>query len=1089
MRTRFVLGAVAMTTALAAVPAGTAVAQSAPSAPSAQPRQPTGGPAWPHLVTGVVRDLTGHALGGVCVLAGGADGMARMARTSASGRYVMSLPRAGAYSVRYRYCQPGSATASAVASLSARRIEVGAALVTALPVTTLRLASRTRNQTARNATAAALAAAGIPVPREGRIIRLHAGSGPMARERGSSGPPSAGGLTGRVTGPAGRPIAGICVWAGQSTANEESATGIETARNGTYDFGAGELSPGRYQIVFTSSCAGFTDPFEPLAPGPWAPEWYKGKFARSKASTIVLRAGKVTRGIDAVMRHAGRIGGIVTGSDGRWVKNACAYALARTGVSVGLAVTDSSGAYTITGLDSGSYRVVVSPACLGPSVYGQAWYPRARTSAAARAVATRFGHLTRGINVVVPKLGAISGVIRLGGKTGKPLGGICIDVVSPTGFEGGSAISRRNGAYSVEGVPTGNYQVDADADGCGNNGNYAPGTYPHRVRVINGKVASGIDLFLQPGATLSGTVTAAATGKPLAGICVFDDNFDMAVTSAAGTYRIDQLAAGHTTVAFSGGCGNKGSYAPQLYDNQVAQEAARQLIITAGHVTSGIDAAMLPGATIAGRVTNSAGRPVGGVCVAMEPPDQPGFLIGADTWTNSSGSYVETNLPPGDFDVAFFSGCLGPSNAAVLQWFKGQRTEEAAGMINARAGSEVSGIDAVVSRGAAIAGTVTSTAGHAVNFDCVTAINRLTGQRSGIQSLIGGGFYTISSLAPGSYTVIASACAGDNLAQSVYPRPVTVRAGLTTSKIALRLPPGGAVTGRITTAAGGRPVSGACVRAILVSAAAASLGIGSSTRTGRSGTYKVVGLRTGSYRITLDPNCAGTAVNLRTITLQHLVRVTEGKVTPGVNASLPIGGSIAGQVTGPAAAAEPGACVVASLITGGPVQSASADERGKYLITGLTPGRYKVEFGDPSCSDNAAGLGIQWFGGAADSGAATVITVTAGQTASAIDGALPADGTITGSVTGSSASKLTGVCVSAVPLAKGEQASFTVSAGGSYMVTDLQPGRYKVEFQAGCGQGGVTTQWWHDAGSSAAAKVIAITAGATVGGIDATMTG
>jgi hypothetical protein len=296
------------------------------------------------------------------------------------------------------------------------------------------------------------------------------------------------------------------------------------------------------------------------------------------------------------------------------------------------------------------------------------------------------------------------------------------------------------------------------------------------------------------------------------------------------------------------------------------------------------------------------------------------------------------------------------------------------------------------------------------------------------------------------------------------------------------------VSGRIARASNGRPVRGACVEATPVSAAAANLGFGSLGLTGRSGTYKIVGLRTGSYRIEIFPSCAGPAVNLPPVTLPHAVRVTQGKVKAGVNASLHAGGSIAGLLTGPGAAAVPGACAEAYQIPGGLAAASTADAHGRYVVTGLAPGRYKVKFGDPSCSDNAPGLGTQWYYRAAYSGAATLITVKAGHTASAINGALHADGTITGSVTGTSANLLSGVCVSAVPVAKGEPAIFTVSVGGAYTLADLVPGRYRVEFQAGCGQTGVKTQWWQDAGSSVAAKIITVSPGHTVIGVDAVMT-
>jgi len=102
-------------------------------------------------------------------------------------------------------------------------------------------------------------------------------------------------------------------------------------------------------------------------------------------------------------------------------------------------------------------------------------------------------------------------------------------------------------------------------------------------------------------------------------------------------------------------------------------------------------------------------------------------------------------------------------------------------------------------------------------------------------------------------------------------------------------------------------VSDACVEAFPVSVAAANLGIGSAALTSASGSYRIVGLRTGSYRVVIFPGCLGTPVNLQTTTLRHSVRVVQGKTKTGVNAALHAGGSITGTVTGPSAAAVPGA--------------------------------------------------------------------------------------------------------------------------------------------------------------------------------------
>ncbi len=1087
---RSVRGAVTMAAALAVIPAGVAVAQ---------PWRPAAGPAWfagasaagiragqrisltgLHLVSGVVRDPTGRGLDGVCVLAVGAGGVVRMARTSANGSYEISLARAGAYSVQYRDCASGRAS---VAVTARRQVEVGGSPVTALPVTILRRPGKAMRKEF-------LASAGVITPKQWRIILARPGQvidNGQARQATATSTRWAV-ITGRVTDPSGHPLARICMW----IVGRTFAVGTSTNMHGTYRFKiAGGGIPGhRYPVEFDSNCD-TANPFVPIAPGRWAPEWYKDKFSHAKATRVPLRAGRITRGINAVMRRGGEVSGSISGSARRRLKHACAVLTDSSGQEFGQAPTNAKGEYTITGLDPGSYRLLGMAACTGGvSDYAPTWYPHAASIKKARVIKIRLGHRTSGINVVLPKLGTVTGFVRLGGRTGKPLRGICVNVYSLTNPDHyGYATSRENGKYVVEGLPAGSYEVLASASGCGSDANYAPARYPRAVHVANARTTAGINLYMRPGGTLTGAVTDAVTAKPLAGICVGDSAGDFAVSGKSGRYKIDQLPTERTTVGFSGGCGNAGSYSPQYYDDQVAQQAARKVMVTAGQVTRGISAAMLPGATIAGRVTNSSGRPVSGVCLAILPANQSGYgIIGGNTWTNAAGSYAEANLAPGGYAVAFFSGCRGPSNAAVTQWFKGQPAEATAGLVDVGAGAEVSGIDAVVGRGGAIAGTVTSAAGQPIDFDCVTAIDRRTRQPSGFQSLSGSGAYTISSLAPGKYTVVAADCyLGDNLAPSVYRRMVRVRPGVTTTKIALTLPPGGAVAGKITMAGNGRPVRRACVQATPVSAAAANLGFGSLGLTSTSGTYKIAGLRTGRYRIEIYPSCARPAVNLQALALPRAVRVAQGTVKAGVNASLHAGGWIAGLITGPRSTAVPGACAEAYQVPGGLPAASTSGAHGKYVITGLTPGRYRVEFGDPSCSDSAPGLGTQWYDHAANSGSATIITVKAGHSATAINGALPADGAITGSVSATSASSLSGVCISAVPVAKGEPAAFTVSARGAYTLADLQPGQYRVKFQAGCGKGGIKTQWWQDAGSSFTAKIITVSPGDTVKGVNAVM--
>jgi hypothetical protein len=1088
MRSRFVLGAVATATMLGIVPAGAALAQPQATTPQATTPQVPGAPhqvslSTVHLVTGTVRNAGGQAVSGACVLAVGATGQVRIARTGTNGRYELALPATGAYSLRYRDCEPGKAATVAAPD---QQVVIGASPITSLPATVLARPGQAGGQSP-------LAAAGVAAPQHRRIIVAQPGE---VIENGQARRPSAGTMswavvTGKVTSPSGRPLAGICMW----IMGKSFAAGTVTGKHGTYRFemsGPGFTS-GRFPVQFDSSCDD-ADPFVPIAPGPWAPEWYKGKFSATKASKVLVKVGKTTRGINAVMRPAGEVAGLIEGTDGHRIKDACAVVTDSAGQEFGQAVTNAKGQYTITGLDAGTYRLLAAPSCAPGSDYGQAWYPNAPSIGKARSITVRFGHRTSGIDVVVPKLGTITGQVRLGEKTGRPLAGICVDAFSPTNpdLNGGYTATNRDGKYTMEGITPGRYEVYASAGGCGNKGDYAPGDYPRLVRVSDATTTAGVNVYLQPGGILSGKVTAAATGNPLGGICVGDDNGDFAITASNGTYKIDQLPAERTAVSFSGGCGNAGSYAPQYFDGQTVPELGSTVVITAGHTTGDIGAAMLPGATIAGTVTNASGHAVRGVCVSLgsEASAASTGPIGGDTVTAASGSYSVADLAPGQYAVAFFAGCEGPSNAAALQWFKGQPDSGTPGLVSAEAGQPVTGIDAVVARAGTIKGTVTSN-GSPVDFDCAYAVRLPTGAEAGFQANMGSGQFAISGLSAGRYRVVSYDCLeGNNSAPAAAPRIVTVRAGHTTGGVHIALPRGGSITGRVTIAASGRPAQDVCVSAASAGSGAAADLPGGFAGTGPSGTYRITGLNTGRYVISLYTSgpCHKGSENLAGRTLSGSARVTAGKVTSNVNASLHQGGSISGRVTGPGGKDVAGACVELFQLPGGLMDEAETGAYGAYTLSGLAAGRYKVELGDPNCSDGGAGLAGQWYDGAGGSGSATIVTVRAGKTTAAIDASLPADGGISGSVTGPGDAALTGICVSAVPAAAGQSPVYTVSADGSYQLPDLLPGKYRVEFQSGCGQAGLATQWWDAAASSQAATVIDVGSGDTVTGVSAAMT-
>ena len=301
-------------------------------------------------------------------------------------------------------------------------------------------------------------------------------------------------------------------------------------------------------------------------------------------------------------------------------------------------------------------------------------------------------------------------------------------------------------------------------------------------------------------------------------------------------------------MTFGGGCGNRGSYAQQWYPAQDNQAAAGIVMIRTGRHTAGIDAAMLPGATIAGQVT-SGGKPARGVCVTAVDRFDLGLQLGdlgGDVITGRKGDYSIANLAPDDYAVAFFGGCGIGTGDAAQQWYPGQPTYATAGLVNAQAGEPVHGINASVTPGGFISGNVTDASGSPLQFSCVYARNSKTGFAGGNDTIGFNGGYTIFGLAPGRYVVEAQDCSGGNLANDRYKSLVSVRAGHNTSNINLELRPGGSITGEITIRGTRAPARGVCVDANNTD----PLGGGFAV-TGRDGRYRVTGLSAGSYRITV----------------------------------------------------------------------------------------------------------------------------------------------------------------------------------------------------------------------------------------------
>jgi hypothetical protein len=226
---------------------------------------------------------------------------------------------------------------------------------------------------------------------------------------------------------------------------------------------------------------------------------------------------------------------------------------------------------------------------------------------------------------------------------GNPLAGICVEAIDGTDNSG--TVTASDGTYEVDhgGFATGSYTVYFSAGtNCTGTANYASQYYDNApsaatataVGVTAGETTTGIDAVMEPGGTIDGTVSAAAGGADLQGICVQARQIGSteiwnAGTGPQGTYEINGLNSGTYQLEFFSPSANfcdapGNAYVPQWYSDESSHGTADPVTVTAGEATTGINGSLvstgLPGAPTI--VTPTPGD--GSASVAFSAPASDG---------------------------------------------------------------------------------------------------------------------------------------------------------------------------------------------------------------------------------------------------------------------------------------------------------------------------------------------------------------------------------------------------------------------------------------------------------------------------------
>jgi 5-hydroxyisourate hydrolase-like protein (transthyretin family) len=501
--------------------------------------------------------------------------------------------------------------------------------------------------------------------------------------------------------------------------------------------------------------------------GSYATEYYNSKPSFATANSISVTAGVTTPNINATMVVAGRIAGkVMSGSTP--IAGATVIALSSPGNSVaGSTTTAIDGSYTLGGLPAGSYHVQFS----APGFVMQ-FYDSRSTLSAADAVAVTAGGTTPGVNATMSPAGQITGTVTDGTNS---LQNVEIDLYGSGGGLVDTTCTAANGTYTLSNEPTGSYHVGFDASGkqlCGPS-NYLAQYYDGKptlaladaVTVAAGSTTSGIDATMSPAGEITGTVTDGTSPTQNVEITVYDSMGSpvgvSVCTAADGTYAIVGLATGTYHVGFNTvgdrACGGS-DYLPQYFSNQTSATTATPVLVTAGSISSTVNATMQPGGHITGTVTDGT-NPLRNIEVSLYT--SVGSPVGSPVCTAADGTYTFVGLPTGTYNVGFNTAAdaaCGTSN--YVAQFYGHDP------VSVTAPSSTTSIDATMSVGAQISGQVTD-ASTGVGAPSISVELFNSGGSSPITSTSTdvNGNYTLGGLSSGSYKVEFVDGSGNYVAQ------------------------------------------------------------------------------------------------------------------------------------------------------------------------------------------------------------------------------------------------------------------------------------------------------------------------------------
>ncbi len=369
-------------------------------------------------------------------------------------------------------------------------------------------------------------------------------------------------------------------------------------------------------------------------------------------------------------------------------------------------------------------------------------------------------------------------------------------------------VTELDGTFILDQVPPGTYQFNVAGESF----------LPYQgadVEVTAGSDVEGLVAVLQPGSEVAGRVLDPQ-GRPVAGalvqLMVESEsnpfvrgvmNTAQASTDGDGRYRLQGLPPGRQSI-------------------EARHEAYRRVVadLEVRTGTNALDLHLETGFEIRGRAVDAFGTPLSGVGVRSFPTGGGDFR---ETVSDRAGSFVLSGLPEGMFRLS-----------AELEGYTSDERYTQVQLV----GASVDGVELVLRQGGAIVGTISGLEFFELSQLRVNA--RRARSNGGDGTVNHQGDYRIDSLAPGTWTVVASLDGQGRTVQGDIELPE----GATEVRLDLEFTPGFEVTGMVVQ--GGQPVTDARVN-FVPSGEGAEERIGASVSTDYQGRFRLEVSAPGTY--------------------------------------------------------------------------------------------------------------------------------------------------------------------------------------------------------------------------------------------------